>query len=223
MKKHLTVIIIVITLIVIFAVLFVFQRYPQVIGQLYFNKEAEEFSILIFLATVAIALIAYAELTWSNKITENEFLLNISNKWGGESIIRARRILHRLFVATYRGKKHRHKCKCCRYKDAMADVSDHVFSLREKQGQEGDEFIDLLNLLDFMEIIGFFWKRRNIDLDDIDGLFGNSIVFFYLSFKRFIENRQNYEKNYYINFCNLSKKIIQKNEISICQCKIKST
>lgn len=219
MQNRTSSIIATISVLVIIAILISFHYYAHMWVSVFDKHESIEFTALVFLATAVLAIIAYVELTRANSITENEFLLNISNKWGSPSIIRARRVLHNLFVDAYRSKKHKQKCKSCRYKDAMNDVAEAIFALRTKKGVEGKKFIDLLNLLDFMEIVGFFWERKNIKTEDIDGLFGNSILFFYLSFLTFIENRQKYEENYFINFCNLSRALQKRTKMSICLCK----
>jgi len=192
---------------------------------IYNNTETEEVSVLIFLATAGIALIAYFELSRSNKTTENQFLLNISNKWGSESIVRARKILHTMFVEAYREKEEsgqkdiNNKCKYCQYCQAVDNMSKQVLEMRKEKNEKGNEFVDLLNLLDFMEIVGFYVKKGEINIDDIDSLFGKSVLFFYGVFSKFIDNRQKYDKTFYSNFVDMQAKLQNKNDIfSPCLC-----
>lgn len=200
--------------------LYLLHSNPKGWSNFFINGESVEFSALVFLATVAIAFIAYIELSWSNKMMENEFLLNICNKWSSESIIRARYILHDLFVSAYRDEANNKFCKHCRHEIALDYISKSILEMRKKRGKPGEKFINLINLLDFMETVGFFWYRKNIDIKDIDGLFGNSIIFFYQSFLPFIKIRQAREEHYYINFCNLSEQIKKEIKQDSCTCQI---
>lgn len=182
----------------------------------YFVKEDDqEIALLIYFATLIIACIAYYQLSRSNEFADNEFILHISKRWGDKTIIKARMILHALFQIEYRSENTVDLCKHCHYERSLRKIADNILTLSRETNDQNFDFIYLLNLLDFMETLGFFWKERNLDIEIIDGLYGNSILFFYKCFKVYIKNRQQYEKNSYINFCQMAKKIKNLEEVPI--------
>lgn len=70
--------------------------------KLFESTSAEEINYFIFLATGVLAFIAFIEFQRANKLTGNEFLLFLSNRWGCKEIIIARQIIHDFFVHNYR-------------------------------------------------------------------------------------------------------------------------
>ena len=160
-------------------------------------KEREEINFYVFLATAVIACIACYEFKRSHELTANEFLLFISNRWGAKEIIKARQILHELFVKSYRDKRGNAKCE---YNRAICDVSELVLQMSRTSGMQGESFIYLLNLLDYLETLSYFFSRGDLEIADIRNICGNNAIFFFESFKLFIEQRQKHDKKYYSNF-----------------------
>lgn len=161
------------------------------------QNDNEEIHYFIFIATVALAVIAYFEFSRSNELTSNEFLLFTSKKWNSEEIIKARQILHEIFIDAYRDK---HGEKKCELSIALFHVSEKILQMSRKKDDDGKNFIYLLNLLDYIETLSYFYSKDELTLADIQNTCGNNIIFFYESFKLFIEKRQSHDKKFFINF-----------------------
>lgn len=164
------------------------------------GHDTEEVHYFIFLATLALALIAYYEFNRSNELTANKFLLFISNRWSSKEIIKARQILHEFFICSYRDDQGKPKCE---YNVALFSVSEKVLQMSRMKGKEGENFIYLLNLLDYLETLSYFCDRKELDLHDVQNTCGNNIIFFYESFKLYIEQRQSHDKNFFTHFTSL--------------------
>ena len=100
----------IIFLIFLISILFVYLTVRYDLFFSFSSKEREEINFYVFLATAVIACIACYEFKRSHELTANEFLLFISNRWGTKEIIKARQILHGLFISSYRDKKGNTKC-----------------------------------------------------------------------------------------------------------------
>lgn len=159
------------------------------------EKDAEEVHFFIFIATIVLAIIAYYEFNRSHKLTANEFLLFISNRWSSKEIIKARQVIHDIFINVYRTND-----KKIKYSEALNVVAEKILEMSRVTGGEGKKFIYLLNLLDYLETLSYFWNRGDLNLKDVQNTCGNNAVFFYQCFKLFIERRQAHDKKYYINF-----------------------
>lgn len=161
------------------------------------GHDAEEVHFFIFLATLSLALIAYYEFNRSNELTSNEFLLFTSQRWNSKEIIKARQILHEIFVDAYRDKQGKAKCD---FNSALFSISEKILQMSRAKGDEGKKFIYLLNLLDYLETLSYFFNRGDLKLKDVQNTCGNNAIFFYESFKLFIEQRQSHNKTFFINF-----------------------
>ncbi len=158
------------------------------------KNDAEEVHFFIFAATVALGIIAYYEFNRSNKLTANEFLLFTSNRWSSKEIIKARQILHEIFIDIYRNEDGSRKCE---FNVALYNISE--ITLRMSKSRNKD-FIYLLNLLDYLETLSYFYNRGELNLPDIQNTCGNNAVFIYDCFRLYIENRQTHDKRYFSNY-----------------------
>lgn len=118
------------------------------------NKDgSDKINWFIFLATASLAALAYFEFNRANKLLSNEFLLFISDRWGSSEILKARQIIHSLFVKNYRNSKSK---SFEDYQRSLSATSKNILELSKKEGKkDGDNFIYLLNLIDFMETLGY--------------------------------------------------------------------
>ena len=137
------------------------------------NKN-EEFDYLIFIATIAIAIIAYQEFERSHRLTSNEFLLFTSNRWGNSEIIMARQIIHKLFVDAYRDKNGNTKCE---YSVALISVAEKIIHMSKTANRKKESFIYLLNLLDYLEVVSYFYVRGDLKIEDVKNTCGNNAIF----------------------------------------------
>lgn len=129
---------------------------------------------IILLLTLGIVAIAWIQLTGLNRTSNADFLLRIDNHYGSREILKAREIIHRFHLETPSDKisKETH----------IQLVAEKVKETRE-QLKKAEDFIYLLNLLDFLETIAYFARKKHIDTKEIDELLGGSIVYYYKVFK----------------------------------------
>lgn len=183
-----------ITIVISLALVYFIVSSPKTIGN------DIEISFLIYIATASLAIIAYVEFHRANQLNTNELLTFISNRWSSKEIIKARQIIHEIFVEKYRNDK------ICNFSQdfdiAVGATSISVLEMSRKGGKEGKKFIYLLNLLDHFESISYLHVANQIEFDDIKNIYGNNMFFYYQIFKKYIERRQSHHSS---DFCNYSK------------------
>lgn len=160
----------------------------------------EEIDYLIFMATASLAVIAYLEFNKSHTLTKNEFLIFISNRWASQETISARKIIHELFVIEYRQNNHS-------YEDSLKMIGSKIYEMSKSGGSYGEHFIDILVLLEFLETLGYFYKRNDLGKEDIINTCGNNIKFLFLALKEFIDNRRRHQPEDFKNFIYLFNEI----------------
>lgn len=164
------------------------------------NGHDLEISFLIYVATAAIAIIAYIEFDRANQLNTNELLTFISNRWSSKEIIKARQIVHEIFINKYRFDN---ECNPAHdFDKAMVDSSLAVYEMSKKHGDEGKNFIYLLNLLDHFESVSYFHVSKQIDFDNIKNIYGNNMIFYYRILEKYIKQRQSHITQ---DFCNYTK------------------
>lgn len=165
-----------------------------------------EISFLIYIATAALAIIAYTEFHRANQLNSNELLTFISNRWSSEEIIKARQIIHEIFVSKYRYDQTNKSDKPEeKFKTAMENTSNDIYELSKKIGDDGKKFVYLLNLLDHFESISYLCTFNQIDINDINdikNIYGNNVIFYYEAFQSYIKQRQSHKS---FDFCNYTK------------------
>lgn len=159
-------------------------------------------------ATAALAFIAYNQLSGISKNAKAEFLLRVDERWGEKEILDARTIIHKMYLPLKKkGKKSNLRGSSLReyYEDV---ISESIIEMSES-AESPEDFLKLLNYLDFMETIGFLWKNGYIEVEEINSLCGNSICFNYRIFKKYIKNRREEKMNekFYENFEKLADEI----------------
>jgi hypothetical protein len=184
----------------LFAFLVATYLFIHFLNFIFNTRDEQEIHFLIFLATVALGIIAYYEFNRSHKLTSNEFLLFISNRWGKKEIIKARQILHNLFVGAYRDENGKSKED---YNTALFNVSEQILQMSRIKEENGKEFIYLLNLLDYLETLSYFFNRGDLKLKDVQNTCGNNAIFFFELFKLYVSQRQLHEKSAFINYSRL--------------------
>ncbi|WP_193392614.1 DUF4760 domain-containing protein, partial [Legionella cincinnatiensis] len=167
----------------------------------FLNKSREvEVNWFLFTATALLAGVAYFEFNRANKLSSNEFLLFISNRWSSPEIIKARQIIHNFFVQNYRNPEsttfNDYNCSLCK-------TSKDILELSRKDGENGSDFIYRLNLIDYLETISYFYDRGDLDGGDIQNTCGHNILFLYAVFQSYKDQRQKHDKTYFANIDNL--------------------
>lgn len=156
----------------------------------------------IIILTIVLICVGWLQLGQLNQTSKAEFLLQITNRYGSSEIIKAREIIQRLY---------REACppneKVAReiYFQRIADSIDQI----RNDINKSDDFSHLLNLLDFLEILGYFTRKKYITVKDVDELIGNSLVFYFNIFKQWIYyRRRTYDNDsYYCEFQTLVETI----------------
>ncbi|RUR15187.1 hypothetical protein ELY21_14965 [Legionella sp. km535] len=166
------------------------------------KSRAEEINWFVFIATALLAGIAYFEFNRANKLSSNEFLLFISNRWGSAEVIKARQIIHAYFVKNYRNPE---STTFSDYNCSLCQTSKNILELSRKDGEDGSNFIYLLNLIDYLETISYFYDRGDLELSDIQNTSGHNILFLYAIFQSYKEQRQKHDKTYFANIDKLYK------------------
>jgi hypothetical protein len=171
------------------------------------NSNAAEVHFFIFIATCALVIIAYYEFNKSHHLAKNEFLLYISNRWGDSEIIQARKIIHELFVTEYRINQHNFDPEK-KFEKTLREVGNKVLIMSQTGGSKGEEFVILLNLLDFLEMLSYFYARGDLEKADILNTCGNNIKFLYPIFDQYMRNRIEYHPKDFSNFISLHSAIV---------------
>jgi hypothetical protein len=144
--------------------------------------------VLITTITAIIALFTYKQFNHFNENMKIDYLLKIDKRWGSREIIKARMVIHNLYL------KAKDRAQTPNITDEMLrlEIGKDIIQLSESRaGFEAEEaFVHLLNLLDFMETIGYFYSKRQLSEKDLIELFGDSIKFIFEVFKPYIYHRR---------------------------------
>ncbi len=157
-----------------------------------------EINFLIYIATAALGVIAYIELHRANQLNTNELLTFISNRWSSNEIIKARQIIHEIFVFRYRN-----DTKGNSQNDfiiAVRNTANDVYEMSRETKEKGQNFIYLLNLLDHFESISYLSISNKINLDDVKNIYGNNMIFYYEAFEKYIKQRQSHNPSDFLNY-----------------------
>lgn len=164
------------------------------------------YNIEIIILTALVVAIAYIQLNAIHKTSEankdinkSEFLLRIDERLGKTNILKARKVIHEIFVEEYRKKD-----SSVTYEIALNRVADKIVEMSK---EKAEDFIYLYNLLEFLETIGYFYHRDKVTKPEVKELFGESITFYAAVFKLYIESRQKHNKSYFNYFTILSNDI----------------
>jgi hypothetical protein len=157
------------------------------------------------LATIAILLLAYIEFERSNRLHVSEVITFISNRWSSKEIIKARQIIHEIFVKKYRFDSNNYSDD---FLIAVRNTSIAVYEMSRKEGEEGEKFVYLLNMLDHFENTCYLCEYHKIDYPRISKIYGNNINFYYQVFEEYINQRQkSASPDDFLNFKKVYKKI----------------
>ncbi|WP_106225638.1 DUF4760 domain-containing protein [Legionella pneumophila] len=194
---------------VIFLLLFVLGVFFGVFYYLDIDKKDQsmEVSLTYYILGIFTSLFlvfgAWRKINEANKNSKISYLLQIDERWGSEEIIRAREVIHQLYLDAMNLLPNQKTNK-----DLCDIVGQGIKDLHGNQ-EKIEHFISLLNLLDFWETIGYLYYCKAITILEIRELFGNSIVYYFVIYKPFIEFRreQTLDLKFYEHFENLYKAV----------------
>ncbi|MBM3469025.1 MAG: hypothetical protein FJX71_06315 [Alphaproteobacteria bacterium] len=167
-------------------------------------------------AAASVAFIAWIKLTKVNDQNETDILLSIDKRWGNHESIKARMVIHKL----YRDINERYK-NCIENlpkeeKDTFIQAQlGYEIAHLSKEITLTDDFIYLLNFLDFMESIAFLVKEDRVTPERLNALCGESLMFNYKIFKPYMDEKRDRhgDKSFYVNFDYLYKKLSKLDQI----------
>ena len=167
------------------------------------NNIHKIYSACLIILTFILVCVAWIQLTGIKRISKADFLLRLDERYSSLEIIKARAIIHRLHCLV-KTPEISDETRIQRIAEEIKNIGqNHMDSL---------EFTYLLNFLDFLETLAYFCNRGYISVDDVDDLIGNSMVFYYKVFKKWIYYRkEKYNNDFYCELKKVIKKIEKKN------------
>lgn len=215
LNTHFNIILLLILIIVITAMFY----YSELTNYLPFkqktpNEALEDintwFYFLAGAGTTILAGIAYLKSRAFYKQNEANLLLRIDERWGSLEIIKARIIIHRLYLRTKEKNERKRisKFPIQEYEDTInKEIGEQIIEMSEDKGKERS-FIYLLNFLDFMETIGYLCSEKHITAKALNELCGESLKYNYQIFEAYIDYRNSkHTGRFYCEFKKLYRNI----------------
>jgi len=165
------------------------------------------------IATTAIALIAYINLTSIKDINKNAHLLQIDKRWGDPQIIKARQIIHII----YREIRDNKNTENLSLDDVYTKMGQIILMMSKDNRNHniGLAFIYLLNYLDLMESLSFIYKDSSSDqIQELESLCGETLEFNYRIYYMYIYFIRVIRKNpkFYNNFAELMASVLKQED-----------
>jgi hypothetical protein len=165
------------------------------INNLHHIESLHDASLIVL--TFIIACIAAYQLSGIIETGQASFLLEIDKRYSDPSIIRARNIIH----VTYRKSVETHP----KYSEDEHSryIGEEINNLGSKNDKDGcEEYVYLLNFLDFLETLSLFVNRGHISINDVNDLMNQSMIYYFIIFeKRIRERRKKYnDDSFYREF-----------------------
>ncbi|MGQ3890944.1 DUF4760 domain-containing protein [Legionella sp. CNM-4043-24] len=170
-------------------------------------KQNLEIDLAYYILTVTLStiliLLASIKSQEAIKQSRTNYLLRIDERWSSPEIIRAREVIHELYLDAKelnpQFKENNEQIK--------AIISFGIMKLHDDK-RKTEKFISLLNFLDFLETIGYLHSQDSISTEEVSDLLGNSIVYFYDIFSIYIAyRRKSKDIGFYLNFEKLYLKV----------------
>lgn len=156
-------------------------------------------ALSIIILTIVLVMIAWIQSKEILKTSRGDFLMRIDDRYGSPDIIKARKIIHDIYLQEIPNEDDK-KNNPTKWKDMQQDrMSIIIVKMEEdKSAYKSEEFICLLNFLDFFETIAYFCNKGDISSQEVEELMGCSFRYYCNLFKKFIDSRrQYYNKNDY--------------------------
>jgi hypothetical protein len=148
-------------------------------------------AIEITFLTFILIIVAWRQLSSLNKTGTADFLLRIDERFASKQIIEARIYIQELYIKFRPNCTHSERgavCDTC-HVGHMQAIRDGIKSIRHNI-TFSKTFVQLRNLLELFETIGYFSKKGYIDYNEINELVGGTIEFHYEVFRDWIHYLQ---------------------------------
>jgi hypothetical protein len=176
-------------------------------------------SLLIAIATFSLACVAWLQLTKLNRISKADFLIRIDERFNKKDLLEAKMIIDTFYREVTKKKPNLDEVEIAEL------ISDKIKKLgKDKKKQSSRNFVLLLNQLDFLETISYFANQGYVQIDELDELYGYTLIWYYNIFKNWITYRRiKYGKaSYYCEFEEVIDKI-KYNNVPKCNSQSKSS
>lgn len=151
----------------------------------------------VIILTIMLICVGWLQLNRLNRTSNADFLLRIDNRYGSLEIIKARAIIQKLFREAYP------IGKALSEEIYIKKMSVGIEKIRRGKDEKScDEYMHLLNFLEFLETLAYFSRKDFISVKEVNELLGNSLVFYYKVYKCLIyDRRMKYDNRSY--YCEL--------------------
>lgn len=161
-------------------------------------------------ATAFLAVIAWYKIGQINKDQEAALLMQLDERWTSKRMLIARTIIHNIYKSKANSTKLSDK-EYSRIALEIVDMSDAYYDGSKKKYQSyypemevSEQFMMILNFLDFLETIGFMFKNNDLNIEKLNSINGESILFYFRILKGYVEHKnRKHNKVFYPNFTNL--------------------
>lgn len=142
-------------------------------------------------------------------------LLHIDGRWGSSQSIKARAIIHELYLQAEKDNEKLSETLSPQCRDSAIQhcIGKKIIELGNRKKEE-EKFIHLLNFLDFMETIGYMEDKGHVTSEELDALCGEALLFNYYIFQPYIMHKRIKHNNpeFYENFEKLYIKLKKRTE-----------
>jgi hypothetical protein len=162
------------------------RNFPEItLNNLPDGKETFDASFAYYVLTVTFSLcfllLAHFKIKSAISNSRASYLLQMDERWSSSEIIKARKIIHELYLNTNPSKNSKQK--------VIAQIGDMILKIHHDP-KRAEDFLFLLNFLDFLETVGFLHRKGHLTAIEIRELSGNSLVFYFAVFKEFVDYRR---------------------------------
>ena len=182
------------------------------------SQELEDnltYYILGIFTSLLLIVIGYIKFDEANFHSKLNYLLRIDERWASSEIIQAREVIHKLYLDAK-------KISPSSPQEWKIIVGAGIKYLHENK-EKIEDFIRLLNFLDFLETIGYLHYINAVTVGEVRELLGNSIVYYYEIFRPFIllRRKETDDKKFYEHFESLYFNVINYKEPKCWLCNFK--
>lgn len=181
------------------------------------DSRPDEHNFLYYIISLAITfiivLVAYIQSKEALKQSRTNYLLKIDERFCSPEIIKAREIIHEYYLVIKQGNQE------IEVDTVKKELGKKIIEI-SRDNNFKEEYIHLLNFLDFLETIGYLYVQKAVTVTELNELLGNSVVYFYEIFDPYIRHRRDSkgDQKFYSQFEQLyiSVKNYQKCSVKLC-------
>ena len=149
----------------------------------------------LVILTAGLVGAAWYQLQKLNTTSTADFLLRIDERFGSGEVIKARLIIHKLYLEAKEDIKNSTEYETDSEEQLLEKrqrhISKNILKIKDSSVHDDPEsFIYLLNFLDLLEVAAFYCNKNYITLEAINELSGDSIKYYYGVYEGLIQDRQ---------------------------------